>query len=359
MSEIGEGPGRAVVVGTGLIGASVGLALSRAGWRVSGLDRDPARLEAARTRGAIVAEGMDEEADLVVVATPAAGVVGAVRASLAVVGPRAIVTDVAGVKGDIVAAVDDPRYVGGHPMAGSELEGPEGADVDLFVGATWVLTPDERTDPLAFARLCAIVSSLGADVLAVSPRRHDELVAVVSHVPHLVAAALMCVAAEASEPSALFRLAAGGFRDMTRIAAGHPGIWRDICAANAEAILAALGALEGELATLRRLVAARDGDGLVALLERARGARRRVPSRSATPDALAEVNVLVDDRPGSVAAITTTAGRLGVNLYDVEIAHSAESPRGRLSMVVDAGEGATLRDALAAEGYVVTVQALG
>ena len=142
-----------------------------------------------------------------------------------------MITDVSGVKTSIVEEADHPRFIGGHPMAGSEQTGLRGADPDLFVGAVWALTPTAATELEAFDRLKGVVTSLGADVLVLSAADHDRLVAVVSHVPHLVAATLMNAATDGAEQDrTLLRLAAGGFRDMTRVAAGHPGIWPDICA---------------------------------------------------------------------------------------------------------------------------------
>ncbi|MGH9069011.1 MAG: prephenate dehydrogenase, partial [Acidimicrobiales bacterium] len=243
---------RAVVVGTGLIGGSVGLALRARGWRVTGRDTDPARAAAALEAGALDAVGEDPGAEVTFVATPVSAVVEVARAALGSGPADQVVTDVGGVKGPLVAAVDHPRFVGGHPMAGSEQDGVEGADASLFEGATWVLTPTPATDPVAFARLRSVVSSLGADVIAVAPEAHDVLVATVSHVPHLTAATLMGLAADgATEHAALLRLAAGGFRDMTRIAAGHPGIWPDICAENRDAIVASLDRLVAALGTVR------------------------------------------------------------------------------------------------------------
>ncbi len=133
-----------------------------------------------------------------------------------------------------------PRFVGGHPMAGSEQEGVDGADPDLFLGATWVLTPGQHTSGEAYAQVAGVWCACWAPTRSLSsPRRHDELVALVSHTPHLTAAALMNLAADAAASDAtLLRLAAGGFRDMTRIAAGHPGIWPDVVAENRDAILA-------------------------------------------------------------------------------------------------------------------------
>ncbi len=166
----------------------------------------------------------------------------------------ALVTDVGSVKAPVVDAVEAARpelaarFVGGHPMAGSEQEGLAGADADLFVGATWVLTPTAGTDPQAFAIVRAVVASLGAEAIAVAPELHDTLVAVVSHVPQLAASTLMNVAsARGDEHAILLRLAAGGFRDMTRIASSHPSIWPDICLANRDAIVHALDGYLDEL----------------------------------------------------------------------------------------------------------------
>ena len=241
---------RALVVGTGLIGGSIALALRRRGWHVSGTDSDAGRLEEALSSGVIDAGGDDPEAEVVFVAVPAGVVASTVAAVLADQHrrPDVVVTDVCGVKAPVVRRAAHPRFIGGHPMAGSEQIGLAGADADLFEGAVWVLTPTESTDLDSFDRLKGIVGSLGADVIMLSPADHDRLVAVVSHVPHLVAATLMNAASDGAEHDAtLLRLAAGGFRDMTRVAAGHPGIWPDICAENSTAIVGALDTLLDQL----------------------------------------------------------------------------------------------------------------
>ncbi|HEX2272682.1 MAG TPA: prephenate dehydrogenase/arogenate dehydrogenase family protein, partial [Acidimicrobiales bacterium] len=184
MTSPADGPGpavdgrRAAVVGTGLIGGSIGLALRARGWHVTGRDADPARAARALERGALDAVGTDTEAEITFVATPVGAVAEAARGALAHGG---VVTDVGGVKAPIVADVGHPRFVGGHPMAGAEQEGVEGSTATLFEGATWVLTPTVTTDPEAYARVRAVVSSLGANVVALPPDRHDALVALVSH----------------------------------------------------------------------------------------------------------------------------------------------------------------------------------
>lgn len=338
------------MIGTGLIGGSIGLALRQRGWHVSGDDRDPVRAARALELGALDAVGADPEAEITFLAAPVQAIAPAARAALAA--GRGIVTDVGSVKSSIVSAVDDPRFLGGHPMAGSEQEGVDGADPDLFAGALWVLTPTAATDNATYATVRAVVRDLGADVVALTPEHHDALVAVVSHVPHLTAAALMHLAdAKATEHRALLRLAAGGFRDMTRIAAGHPGIWPDICADNRDAIVEVLDGLLASLTHVRGVVADDDRAGLLAVLERARAARVNLPARVASAGDMCEVRVPVPDRPGVLAEVTTLAGALDVNIADLEIAHSSEGAQGVLILVVDTRAAERLRAGLLEHGF--------
>jgi prephenate dehydrogenase len=321
---------------------------------VSGVDADEERVSNAVQAGVIDAVGDDLEAEVVFVAVPAAAVGGVARRILEADGrlADAVVTDVSGVKTTIVEEADHPRFIGGHPMAGSEQTGLHGADPDLFEGAVWVLTPTAATDLEAFNRLKGVVMSLGADVLVLSAADHDRLVAVVSHVPHLVAATLMNAATDGAEhDGTLLRLAAGGFRDMTRVAAGHPGIWPDICAENAAAIVAALDALVTDLGVMRDRVAAQDRAALLGALQKASAARRSLPARAVRPEHLAELRVPVPDRAGVLAEITSLAADAGIGIYDIEIAHSAEGPRGVLILVVDAAEADTLTAAVESRGY--------
>ncbi|HET8618654.1 MAG TPA: prephenate dehydrogenase/arogenate dehydrogenase family protein [Acidimicrobiales bacterium] len=343
-------PGRAVVVGTGLIGGSIGMRLRAVGWHVTGRDQDPARAERARELGALDAVGDDAEAAVTFVATPVHAVPAEARRALGAGG--GLVTDVGGVKASIVEAVGDSRFVGGHPMAGSEQEGVDGADSELFEGATWVLTPTEGTDAAAYAQVRQIVGTLGAEVVTLPPDRHDELVAVVSHVPHLAAAALMRLADERSEEHrALLRLAAGGFRDMTRIASGHPGIWPDICSDNRTAIVAVLDELTAALQHMRDVVAVDDRKELLAALEQARAARVNLPARFRTAADLREVRIPVPDRPGVVADVAILAADLDVNIVDLEIAHSTEGPQGVLVLLIESAAVDVFRGGLIARGY--------
>jgi prephenate dehydrogenase len=352
---------RVAVVGTGLIGGSVGLALSALGYDVAGFDRDDARLARAKELGVITeaAASLDDAVagtELVIVAVPVGGIAAAVVAALDA--GAAVVTDVGSVKSSVVADVErqrpdaSARFVGGHPLAGSEQDGVDGADPTLFVGATWTLTPTANTDERAYTLVLRVIRELGADVVSVTPDHHDELVAFVSHVPQLAASTLMDVATtNEDDRRTLMRLAAGGFRDMTRIAAGHPAIWPDILSTNRDAVLTALDAYVAALSRAREIVASGDRDQLLSLLERARVARRNLPVGSAMATDLVELRVPVPDRPGVLADVTQLAGRLGVNIADVEIAHSAEGGRGVMVLIVAAAEAEAFEAGLHDLGY--------
>jgi prephenate dehydrogenase len=230
----------------------------------------------------------------------------------------------------------------------------------MFVGATWVLTPEPHTDHVAFATVRSVVGQLGANVVELPAERHDDLVALVSHVPHLTAATLMNLAADtATEHATLLRLAAGGFRDMTRIAAGEPTIWPDVCAENRDGILDVLDRLLAALGEVRRTVEQGDRTTLLDTLERARHARVNLPAGVPSPEAAVEVRVPVADRPGVLAEVTTLLGQMGINIYDLEIAHSAEGERGVLVLVVDSTASEAVRSALHERDYRCSVRPLG
>ncbi len=350
----GEAGRRAAVVGTGLIGASIGLALRAQGWFVTGTDRDAATLDAALRAGAIdeIAEGTDCE--ITFIATPIESV--EVEARRALAASSGVVTDVAGVKASLTGLMAEARFVGGHPMAGSERDGVDGARPDLFNGAAWVLTPVASTDDEAFALVRSVVSTLGAEVVVLPPEEHDRMVAVVSHVPHLTAATLMTLADDqAVEHRALLRLAAGGFRDMTRVASGHPAIWPDVCFENRSAIVRSLDQLIGELSSVRTIVAEGDRDGLLRRLQAARTARKSLPSRLEGANDLVELRMPIRDEAGALVNILLQAAELGVSVADVEIAHSVEGDGGVLVLIVEAGPAETLVEALEQAGTPVAV----
>ncbi len=348
---------RANVIGLGLIGGSIALALRQQGWHVSGDDTDADTEAVALDRGIVDTVGVDADAEITFVAVPVLSTVDQVKRALA--DTRGAVTDVGSVKAAICASAADTRFVGGHPMAGSELDGLDGAQSDLFAGAVWVLTPGPDSDDGVFGRVASVVASLGAEVVALTPERHDRLVAVVSHVPHLTAATLMGLASDRSEEhAALLRLAAGGFRDMTRVASGRPGIWLDICAENRTAIVEVLDQLIDGLSDVRDIVGADDREALYARLTAARQARANLPTRVAHPDELAEVRIPIPDRAGAAAEVFTLAAELSVNIASFEVVHVAESTRGVVVVLVDRALVELFRGGLLARGFRPAVQPL-
>lgn len=345
------------VIGLGLIGGSVGLALRRSGFVVHGSDEVAGRAEDAVKRGIVDQAGVAADAEITFVATPVNTISASVRRALA--STSGVVTDVGSVKAVAAAEITDERYVPGHPMAGSELHGLDGADASMFEGAVWVLTPTPDTSDSAFQTVAGIVTRLGAEVVALEPAQHDDLVALVSHVPHLTAATLMGLADRRSEQHlALLRLAAGGFRDMTRIASGSPQIWLDICEQNKDAILRGLDSLIDGLSDIRDVVRESDREGLRERLERARTARQNLPVRAGAVENLAEIRVPIPDRPGAAADIFALSGQLAVNIHDFEVVHSVEGDRGIMVLVVRQEHVETFRGGLLARGFRPAVQKL-
>ncbi|MBJ7508019.1 MAG: prephenate dehydrogenase/arogenate dehydrogenase family protein [Ilumatobacteraceae bacterium] len=348
---------RATVVGLGLIGGSLCVALRERGWLVSGDDQDPQRVTEALERGLISAVGIDAESQVTFVAVPVTAI--SLQVQRALDATNGIVTDVGSVKAVVTRTITDPRFIGGHPMAGSELEGLDGADGELFTGAVWVLTPTPTTSDAAFATVANIVNDLGAEVVGLDPVRHDELVAIVSHVPHLTAATLMGVAgSRATEHAALLRLAAGGFRDMTRIASGHPAIWLDICAENRPAIISTLSALIDGLSDMRTAVDTGDRATILQRLTAARESRANLPSRIKALADLSEVRIPIPDRPGAAAEVFTLAAELGVNIPNFEVVHSVEGDRGIAVVLVETTSVELFRGGLMARGFKPSVQRL-
>ena len=343
------------IIGLGLIGYSIALALQHVGWTVTGHDAALNRELEARDADLISGTEIPEDVNLVIVATPAGTVSEIVRSVLSrVTNDQLIVTDVAGVKSSIVHDVDDARFLAGHPMAGSELRGLAGARADLFEGCTWVLSPTTMTSPTTYSTLHGILREIGANVVAVNAEDHDRLVAIASHVPHLLAGSLMNEASRAAEQDAvLLQLAAGGFRDMTRVAAGDPTIWPDILLENRVAIAQTLESLEGRLARLRVALLEQRRDVITEGLNSAAIARRRLPGRALNSDDLAYLRVRVSDEPGVLANVTMAASELLVNIYDIEIAHGIEGARGTLLLAIDALQTEVFSDALAKLGFQV------
>ncbi|MGH7860177.1 MAG: prephenate dehydrogenase/arogenate dehydrogenase family protein [Candidatus Binatia bacterium] len=353
---------RVLIVGTGLIGGSVGLALRRAdpGYVRVGFDADP-----ARAREAVAAGALDEAAtrlasalgtaDVVFVATPVGQILDVVEAAAAHTRIGTVVTDVGSTKATIVRRAEEllgegRHFVGGHPMAGTEGEGVAAARVDLFEGALWILTPTDRSDSEAYRKVNTLVSRLGAKTLALDPSEHDALVARVSHLPYAVATTLMALAGEGGDAK-VFSAAAGAFRDITRTAGSNPRIWHDILATNAEAVSRELGELADRLGSLREALETGRLDVVDDLIAAARDARRRLPMKGERePAEPVTVEVVIPDRAGVLADVTTTVGEGGINIEDVWMEHTTAG--GVLGLVVDgAAAAAKAVELLQRKGY--------
>lgn len=358
------------IVGLGLMGGSLGLAARAAGYAgpVVGYDPGPGVAERARERGAVnvVASTPGEAAErasVIVIAAPVGAIPAAYAALAPHLAPGTIVTDLGSAKAQIVAAVGPlvppgTSFIGGHPLAGSEKDGIESAHADLYRGAYWFLTPTPDTDPVAYGRLVRFLGSLGVHVLSLDPSRHDELVALTSHLPQLVSSTLMGFAADiAASEGGLPLIAAGGFRDMTRIAASSPELWLDIIRGNRDAVLGVLGRFRAALETTASLIAAEDWPGLRDALAGAREGRANMPEKPGVATrALMAVLVPVPDRPGVIAEVATTVGEAGVNIEDLTIVHSPAGGRGTIHLAIN-GEAAArvAQAALGRQGHEASV----
>ena len=331
------------VLGTGLIGASIGIGLRGLGWVVVGWDPDEAAAGGAVRCGAVdrLAVSFDEamvDADLVVLAGPPV----AIEEQLKALTTESLVTDVAGVKAPMVAAGRHlTRFVGGHPMAGRESSGPAGASGSLFRGATWVLTTD-HANSADIEILARLVADLGAIPVVMDAADHDEAVAAISHLPQVVASAL--VNRVARHPTAL-DLAAGGFRDITRIALSDPGWWTDVLVENRTALGLLIRGLGEDLSNWADLIESQDREAVGAEMLAARSARRSLSAP------VAAVGVVLDDRPGEIARVGHALETSGVDLRDLQLRHATHGGGGVLTLSVKAAEADRLMAALRADGF--------
>lgn len=353
------------ILGTGLIGGSVGLALrgARPTTTIVGYDPAPGEAERAAARGAVTdvatsAAAAVAGAGIIVLAMPVDRMPAVCRSLGESVGAGAVVTDVGSAKVEVVAAGElsfGPAFVGGHPMAGSERHGIDASDEMLFEGAWWILTPTSATSSDAYGRVLELISSCGAKPIAIEPAIHDALLARLSHVPQIASSAIVEVAASAGDRETLLGLAGNGFRDVTRIAASNPDLWVAIIKSNRASVLDALDGLGARLEDVASMVRKESWDDLRGWLDRSRQARVELfakPHYTGEPVAL---SMLVPDRPGVLAEVTTAAGELGANIEDLRIVHSTEGGRGRLELVVAGTRPADLlSDRLQAIGYHVT-----
>jgi prephenate dehydrogenase len=353
-------PGRVLIVGSGLIGTSVALALRAKGAEVWLSDRDEAtaRLAADLGAGTVVPDLRDAKgnAEVAVLAVPPAAV-AAVLAQAQECAVADVYTDVASVKELPVRQArergcDLETYVPGHPLAGRERQGPAAARADLFLGRAWALCPLPETSPDAVAAVTALAVACGADPVSADPAAHDRWVALVSHAPHLVATAMAARLAPSSVSSDALRLAGQGLRDVTRIAAGDSGLWTQILSANARPVAEILAAVADDLAAAARALA--DASDVTELLDRGRAGADRIPGKhGGQPRSFTVVQVVIADQPGELARLFDAAGAAGVNIEDVRIEHSPGLPVGVAELSVRPDQAGALLEAMAAGGWPV------
>jgi prephenate dehydrogenase len=350
---------RVAVIGTGLIGTSIALAVRMRSWPVWLTDADPAAAKLAADLGAgELLPDSQAAVDVAVIAVPPEAVAPTLAAAQARDLARCY-TDVASVKQLPLARArelgcDLASYVPGHPLAGREKHGPAAARADLFLGRTWALCPAAETSAEATQTVTELVRACGAVPVRTDVAAHDRWVALISHAPHLVAAAMAARLADAQQEA--LDLAGQGLRDVTRIAAGDTDLWTQILSANAAPVAEVLAAVAGDLAEAARMLAEGEDPekSVEALLDRGRAGVARIPGKhGGAPREFAVVQVVIPDEPGALARLFHAAGAAGVNIEDVRIEHSPGLPVGVAELSIRPAEAATLMDALEAGGWPV------
>lgn len=373
----GAPPFRSIAVaGLGLIGASLTAAMKKAfpGAFVYGVDVDSRACVVAKERGWVDASSkpdadgfkafLSDDADLVVIATPIAAVDGYIDL-LAELDYQGVVTDTVSTKAHILeaaaASLPNPaNFIPGHPMTGSEKGGIDGARSDLFEGANWILCPDERTAPEDFQRMHELITGLDARVVSLRREEHDSAIAIVSHVPHMVASSLMQLAsAHADDSRSLMRLAAGGFKDSTRIAAGSPKLWCGIAFDNAAALRDGLAEMAAIIGSFARALEEGDRDTFTRLLAEAAEARRALPAAWVpSTEKLLEVRIPMVNRTGVVAEVCTIASSVGCNIQSIDIDHISEGNAVLSLILTDEGDIGQLSLQLINAGFSVSFSPL-
>ncbi|MBD8869288.1 prephenate dehydrogenase [Nocardioides donggukensis] len=360
MAEDGGLPGPVLVVGAGLLGTSIGLALTARGVEVWLSDLNPEHVRTASGLGAGTPLRDGASPSLVVVAVPPDAVGARVHEALEA-HPGAVVTDVGSVKSEPLEHLrrhlpDDAdsgslaRYVGSHPMAGSERSGPLAASAALFDGRPWAVTPHERAAEPSVQAVLGLVALCGASPVVLSPAEHDQAVARISHLPHLMAVLVAGRLAGASAEH--LALSGQGVRDVTRIAAGDPRLWEQIIGANAPAVLTLLEEVQDRLATLHAAVSGSDRAALGTLLAEGVAGTRAIPGKHGGPvRPTGSVYVAVPDHPGELARLFADAGEARVNVEDIHIDHDPGRPVGQVELVVDVELADQLCEALVGRGW--------
>jgi prephenate dehydrogenase len=341
------------VVGTGMLGTSVGLACRRAGLDVVLSDLSPEHLRTASGLGAGRPRRPEDRPQLVVVAVPPDHLGTAIRAALD--SSDATVTDVGSIKTEPLRVAADgsglERYVGSHPMAGSERSGPLAASAALFDGRPWAITPHDTSGAHGVQLVEGLARACGGVPVRMTPEEHDHAVARTSHLPHLLA--VLTAARLAGAPAEHLALSGQGVRDVTRVAGSDPAMWQQIVALNADALRGLLAEVREELDALQDAVIGGDRAALGALLARGVAGTRAIPGKHGGPVApTTSVFVAVPDHPGELARLFADAGASEVNIEDVHIDHDPGRPVGLVELVVDEGRAEHLTASLESRGWV-------
>lgn len=347
--------GPVLVVGAGLLGTSIGLALRAHGVEVLLRDVQPENVRTASGLGAGRPVTEADEPALVVVAVPPDLLSQEIAAALDA-HPTAVVTDVGSVKTQPLEGVRGhagiERYVGSHPMAGTERSGPLAASAALFDGRPWAITPHDASGDDAVRQVTALAELTGATAVRLTPEQHDQAVARTSHLPHLMAS--LVAGRLAGAPEEHLALSGPGVRDVTRVAGGDPALWQQIIPANSEAVLALLEEVSGRFDLLRAAVAADDRDALGELLAEGVAGTQAIPGKHGGPvRPTRSVFVAVPDHPGELARLFADAGHAEVNIEDVHIDHDPGRPVGLVELVVDVDRADHLVTSLTDRGWTL------
>jgi prephenate dehydrogenase len=349
--------GPVLIVGTGLIGTSIGLSLRRAGVEVLLDDVIPGQAIVARELGAGAVLSPDDRPSIVVVSVPprhAAATIARVSREF----PGAVITDVTSVKGAVLQeaialGAEPARLVGGHPMAGREVSGATAARVDLLDDRLWILTPGEASAE-SLSTVTDLVGACGALPIYMTPEEHDRAVALVSHAPQVLSSVLAGELVDADE--AYVRVAGQGLRDMTRIAASDDQLWTDILSTNAGPVADVLDSIIARLTVARASLQSdgRAGEPITEVLRSGAAGQRRIPGKhGGTAASYESVAVMLADAPGELARLFAAAGDEGINTEDVRIEHILGRPSGLVEVFVSPDRGEALRSALRARGFDV------
>ena len=348
------------IVGTGLIGTSIGLALKSKGLEILLEDASPAVLNLAIDFGAGDKFESGIEPELVIVCTPPDVTAQVVAAELKA-HPGATVTDVASVKGTVLTAlkqqeIELANYVGSHPMAGREQTGALAGRGDLFIGRPWVITPNGESSKDSILLVESLAHDLGASIVAMDPIEHDRAVALVSHAPQIVSSLL--AARLASADSSEVSLAGQGLRDTTRIAASDPKLWMQILSANSKQVSDVLRNVRDDLDQVLEALqdTAKPGSltNIGKLLESGNQGVAKIPGKhGSSATKYSKVTVMIDDKPGELARLLTEIGQIGINLEDLTLEHATGAQVGLPELYVLPSSEAELVEQLTERGWKI------